>query len=334
MSFASVSAVCIAALTALTLGGPASAKSATPHPHAHQAEVALTIDDMPALMLDDTPSMTLRQRQAYIDDYMQRLTRGLVRHHVHAIGFVNAGKFEAGIASQQKRVLTRWLAAGLDLGNHTYSHETPETLGAKGYVQDIAHGETWLRPMMAHYGRSLTWFRHPYLKTGATAQTRATIENWLAKHGYRVAPVTMDADDWLFAECYDHALEHGDTALAAHIRHDYLQFARARITWFRQASQLLFHRDISYIFLMHATRLNADVLDAYLAMLKRQGLHTVSLERAMRDRAYRSPDRFLSAKGTDWLSRWAQTRGIDIPKDEPEAPADLERLYHRIDPDT
>jgi hypothetical protein len=41
------------------------------------------------------------------------------------------------------------------------------------------------------------------------------IDAWLAAHGYRIAPVTIDADDWEFAEPYEDALARHDAPACA-----------------------------------------------------------------------------------------------------------------------
>ena len=87
----------------------------------------------------------------------------------------------------------------MELGNHTFSHDAPEELGAKGYTEDIAKGEVVTRPLMAAHHHRERWFRHPYLKSGYPLAVKVYIDDWLARHGYRIAPVTMDADDWEFA---------------------------------------------------------------------------------------------------------------------------------------
>jgi peptidoglycan/xylan/chitin deacetylase (PgdA/CDA1 family) len=37
----------------------------------------------------------------------------------------------------------------MDLGNHTFSHESPNDLGAQGYIDDIAKGEPVTRELLA-----------------------------------------------------------------------------------------------------------------------------------------------------------------------------------------
>lgn len=43
----------------------------------------------------------------------------------------------------------------MNLGNHTFSHESPNTLGAKGYIQDIARGEPAVRGLLLQRGKLL-----------------------------------------------------------------------------------------------------------------------------------------------------------------------------------
>ena len=73
------------------------------------------------------------------------ILRGLKRHHFPATGFVNEGKLDELNRDRQIANLKRWLDAGMVLGNHTFSHESPNTLGAAAYISDIARGELPVR---------------------------------------------------------------------------------------------------------------------------------------------------------------------------------------------
>ena len=223
---------------ALLFASPAPATAAPP-----AGQIALTFDDLPALtILDD---------QAYVTYLNAVILRGLRAHHFPATGFVNESKLDDLDRAKQIAVLRAWLDAGMDLGNHTFSHDDPDELGAKGYTEDIAKGEAVTKVLLAEHHKRERWFRHPYLKTGSTAAAKATIDDWLAHHGYRIAPITMDADDWEFAEPYDFAISHHDVPMAAHIKSEYLGHTEAMIHWYRRASQALFHRDIPYVILLH-----------------------------------------------------------------------------------
>jgi hypothetical protein len=200
----------------------------------------------------------------------------------------------------------------MDLGNHTFSHDSPNAVqGLCGrYCEGRGgHLACWrARPPGS-------WFRPPDLETGATQADKALIADWLAAHGYRIAPVTLNATDWRFAEPYDDAVAHHDGPRAARIRAAYLAYTREMIGWYRKGAHALFGRDIAYAMLLHDTRLNADSIDALARLLRQARLKPVSLAQAMRDPAYRTPDAYAAKEGIDWMERFALSMKKDLPWD-------------------
>ncbi|MDH7972188.1 polysaccharide deacetylase family protein [Sphingomonas sp. AR_OL41] len=293
---------------------------------AKQGQVALTFDDLPAL--------TILHDQPYVDYLNATILRKLRRHHWHATGFVNAGKIDELVRARQIANLAAWREAGMELGNHTYSHESPNAVGAAAYIADIVRGEPVLRELLARHKQRVFWFRHPYLETGSPAPVKREIDDWLAAQGYRVAPVTIDAEDWEFAEPYDDAIARRDVAAQRHIKASYLAYSATRIAWAQRSARLLFGRDIAHVMLLHATRLNADTLDDIALLLRRAGLRPVSLATALRDPVYREPDHYTGKDGIDWLERWAITRHRDLPDSgDEDPPADIKAAYDRVDND-
>lgn len=285
-----------------------------------------------ALTFDDLPGIVLRPDQDYVDATNRALIKGLKRHHFPAIGFVNEGKLDEIVRSRQIAVLQHWIKAGFDLGNHTFSHSSPNAIGPDRYIADIARGEKVIRPMMEKAHRTLQWYRHPYLETGSPEPVKAQINVWLAAHGYRIAPVTIDADDWEFAEPYDNAVMKHDAAEAARIRGIYLAYTERSVVWYRRAAHALFGRDIAYIMLLHDTRLNADCFESLAAMLARQNLHPVSIDAAMRDPAYQTADTYSGKDGVEWMERWSDTLKKELPWDDyEEVPKGIEKEYNRLD---
>jgi peptidoglycan/xylan/chitin deacetylase (PgdA/CDA1 family) len=287
-----------------------------------------------ALTFDDLPALTILPDQPYVDYLNATILRKLRRHHLRATGFVNEGKIDELIRTRQIAILARWLDAGMDLGNHSFSHESPNAIGVKAYLADIARGEPVIRGLLARHGRRIAWYRHPYLETGYPAATEREIDGWLAVHGYRIAPVTIDADDWEFAEPYDDAIARHDMAAQRHIMTEYLAYTAKRIDWARRSARLLFGRDIAHVMLLHCTRLNADALDDLAALLRRDHLRSVSLAQAMRDPVYHMADHYVGKDGIDWLERWAIDRHRDLPADgDEDPPADIKAAYDRVDND-
>lgn len=305
------------AAVALAFAVPAAARSGT---------VALTFDDLPGLTILSNPD--------YLDNLNAVLLRTLKRHHFPAIGFVNEGKVDTPARDRRISDLKRWVDAGMDLGNHSYSHHSPDELGTEGYIADIVRGEPVTRDLLAARGKRLTWFRYPYLATGSSKEAKGAIAAWLAAHDYRVAPVTIDAQDWEFSEPYDDAVARSDVDRQRQIRAEYLAYTARRIAWAKAGARRLFGRDIAQVMLLHCTRLNADTFDDIAILLRRAHLRPVSLAEAMRDRAYRTPDTYVGVDGTDWLDRWATAAGKDLPiVGDEEPPADIRADYDRVDND-
>ena len=298
------------------------------------APAAAHAQDKVALTYDDLPSLTLLKSQAYVDYNNTMILRGLKHYHMPAIGFVNEDKLEDGDRGHQIANLKAWLDAGFELGNHTYDHVSPNDTPTKAYIADIARGERVTRPLMAKYHKTETWFRYPYLETGKTLAEKTAIQDWLKAHGYRIAPVTMENADWLFAEPYDDAIARHQDARVKKIRAQYLAYTDLMVGWYISAGHALVNRPMSFVMLMHVTRLNADTMDDVAAILKKHKLTAVTLEEAMKDPIYATNDPYVGADGNEWLERWAPVLKKELPWDSfKEPPADISAQYKKIDND-
>ncbi|WP_206237827.1 polysaccharide deacetylase family protein [Novosphingobium terrae] len=314
----------LAALPALTLtlAQPAAAAS---HPGKTPGQIALTFDDLPGIMLSDNSND--------IAHFNRELVNGLKRHRVPATGFIVAGKLEDLDERRMRHALSLWVHAGFTLGNHTYSHESPNRIPVDAYDADILKGQTLLCSLTRCSPRTPLWFRHPYLETGTTLADSRKVDQFLADHRYRVAPITLVSQDWVFSETYDDALTHHDAAEASHIRQSYLSYTAKMVSWYRASAQSVFGRDIPLVALLHASKLNADSLSDLLAIYRRAGLRTVPLAKAMRDPAYKTPDTYAGAKGMDWIGRWSLQLGRPLAPGYCDPPEDIAATYRKIDSD-
>ena len=292
---------------------------------ANGGKIALTFDDLPAL--------TVLKGQSYVDYLTVRLMRGLRRHRFRVTGFVNEGKLDPDRAAQTAN-LERWLDAGMNLGNHTFAHSAASAVGARAYIADIEKGEPATKKLLAGHHEALRWFRHPYLDTGSPASVRHEIDGWLAAHEYRVAPVTIDAEDWEFAEPYDDAIARHDRVRQKRIRSEYLAYTTMRVAWSQESARILFGRDIAQVILLHATRLNADTIGDLAGIFHRAHLQRTTLDDALRDPAYQTRDTYTGKDGINWLERWALTLHKDLPtQGDVDPPKDIEIEYDRVDND-
>jgi hypothetical protein len=157
------------------------------------------------------------------------------------------------------------------------------------------------------------------LSTGRDSSSRAAFESFLAKHGYAVAPVTMDNDEWIYAAAYDKARAREDRTLQERIGRDYLRYMEEVTLFHEKLSRHLFGRDIAHTLLLHSNALNAEYVDELAGMFWRRGYRFVPFAEAMADDAYRSPDTYVGQNGLSWLQRWQLSRGEPI-EEQPTVP--------------
>ncbi len=292
--------------------GPEKSRTIRPE----RREVAITFDDLPAVS-------TSAELQVW-RDITTSLVSSLTGRAVPAIGFVNEGKLykKGEIDPRKAELLSRWLEANLELGNHTYSHRSLFETPLAVFEADVIRGEQITRPLLESRGQTLRFFRHPFLNTGPDLETKSAFEAFLSDHGYTVAPVTIDNSEWIFARAYDHVLDRGDAATQRRITESYLKYMEAMFRYYEDQSESLFGYEIRQILLLHANRLNADTLDRLLDLLEKRGYIFVPLERAMTDEIYARPDRYAGSGGITWIHRWAITENRDrsIYQGEPAVP--------------
>jgi peptidoglycan/xylan/chitin deacetylase (PgdA/CDA1 family) len=276
--------------------------------------VAVTFDDLPAAGPD-------RSETAAVVAINRSIVGTVTKRHIPAVGFVNESGLEVAgtIEPERTAALALWLDHGLTLGNHTYSHPSLHKVTREAYLDDVLKGERVIRPLIAEHGGTLRWFRHPFLHTGRDLTTKHAVEAFLAEHGYRVAPVTIDNGEWIFAKAYSLAKGKQRRTIAD----AYVEYMERKTDYWERSARTLFNRDIPQILLVHANRLNADQFDRIAAMLVKRGYRFVTLEAAVSDPAYLSPDEFIGAGGISWIHRWTLTKsGRDaVLPDEPEVPA-------------
>ena len=276
--------------------------------------IALTFDDLP-------------KAKGYDDlEGLRRTTDSILTvlkaHHAPAVAFVNEQKMYVGYHLIPERVdeLRKWVAAGVILGNHTYSHIDINDVPLERYQNDVIKGEKMYTRLMRGHSTE-KWFRHPFTHTGPTAEIKAGLNKFLATRGYRIAPFTIENSDWMFSAVYEKARQAGDEAQAARLRDEYLSYTGKMFDWFESLARDDFGRDIPQILLVHSNELHTDVLDPLLTNIEKRGYAFVTLTQAMKDPAYASPEDYVGRFGPSWLHRWRVAKQLPWRMaDEPDPP--------------
>jgi len=281
--------------------------------------MVVTIDDLPT----GPPGWHTHAEKVVLTD---RLIAVLKHHRVPAIGFVNEDKLEVDGKNDPARLalLEKWLDAGFELGNHGYSHLDLHRVEASTWMEDVLRGERVLRPLLAQRDDAPRYFRHPFLHTGLSVEVKKQTTTFLAEHGYRIAPVTIDNQEWIFGRAYHDAGV--DSVRKERIGAAYVEYMLNMVRYYEEQSVAIMGEEIPQVLLIHAYSLNGDWLDKLLSSIVQRGYHFVELDEALEHPAYQSSDSFTGTGGITWLHRWAITRGMpgSTFAGEPELPDWLE----------
>ncbi len=237
--------------------------------------IALTFDDIPA----HGPLAPGQSRT----DVIRGITAALAAAGAPAFGFLNAG-FGLDTPADSARAIAAWRAAGLPLGNHSYSHGNLASMGAAAFAADVARNEAPLAA--AAKGTDWHWFRYPFLSEGDTPLVRDTARASLKAGGYRVAAVTMNFDDFKWNAPYAACAARRDTAAITRLEASFLADARSAALESRALARAQLGRDIPYVLLMHAGSFDARMMPRLLALYRSMGFRFVTLEQAEADPYY------------------------------------------------
>ena len=271
-------------------------------------QIAFTFDDLPA----HGPLPPGMARPAVVKSILATLQREKMPP---VYGFING--FRVAQFPYQVHILEMWHAAGEPLGNHTWSHPELDKLSAAAYEANIQRNELLLRQVDP--GADGRWFRYPFLEEGNTVAKRDEVRTWLATHGYRVAEVSMDFQDYLWNEPYARCAAKQDAAAIQQLHDTYLATADTYIGVYRELAHRLYGHDIPYVLLMHVGAFDAHMLPELIALFRRRGFAFTTLEAAMADPAYRADPEVATPGGSTFNEMVAAVRHVSVPDaEEPE----------------
>lgn len=283
-------------------------------------KIVITIDDLPFVGIGS-------YTDAECKTMFNKLISEIKKEKTPAIGFANESKLliNGELSNERVELLENWLNAGLNLGNHTYSHKGANMVPVDEYKEDIIKGESVLTRLLEKRGQKLKYFRHPYLHTGLSLEVKKEINDFLTSRDYTIAPVTLDNSEWIFAKAYSIACSKNDTEMISKIGTEYLTYMKQKLEYFESRSQALFGRNIAHILLIHANKLNSDYYGKLCEMLRSKNYEFITLETALKDNAYKTEDKFIRNAGISWIDRWALTMGKkrEFFAGEPACPAGI-----------
>ena len=265
-------------------------------------KVAITFDDLP-LNGDLPPGVT---RVQVARDTIALLKQ---RHLPAAYGFINAKKLEGNTDAAE--ALKLW-AANEPLGNHTYGHLNLNENAAEAFEREIDQNEPALE-LLAGKDANWHWLRYPFLHEGDTVEKRRAVRAYLQAHGYRVAQVTLDWEDYLWNSAYARCAAKNDAQSIAWLRSSYLETESAYLDLGNQLSSLVYGHNINHVLLLHLGAFSSTILPEAFDLMQKKGFTFVTLEEAESDPVYEGDPDVGSKYGGTLLEQWMEGRGIKYP---------------------
>ncbi len=299
---------------ALSVAAQTGDSKARPAPGTAPLQVAFTFDDLPA----HGPLPPGMARPAVVKSILATLKN---EHMLPVYGFING--FRVARFPYQIHILEAWRDAGNPLGNHTWSHPELDKLSAAQYERNIARDEPLLQRLDPN--GDWHWFRYPFLEEGDTVDKREGVRSWLMEHGYKVAEISMDFQDYLWNKPYARCAAKGDAQAMTTLHDTYLATADQYIRVHRLLAQRLYGHDVPYVLLMHIGAFDAKMLPQLIALFRERGFAFTTLEQAMADPSYKNDPKVPSPGGATFNEMVATERKVEIP-DSQEPEALLDRL--------
>ncbi len=265
-------------------------------------KVAVTFDDLP-LNRDLPPDVT---RIEIARDAIAILN---ARHLPGVYGFVNAKKLEGNIDAAE--ALKVWAAAE-PVGNHTYGHINLNGNTAEDFEREIDENEPALE-LLAGKDSSWHWLRYPFLHEGDDLEKRRAVRAYLQAHGYRVAQVTLDWEDYLWNSAYARCAAKKDVKSIAWLKSSYLTIEDSYLDLGRDLAKLVYGHDINHVLLLHLGAFTQTILPNALDLMQKKGFTFVTLDEAESDPIYQGDPDVASKYGGTLLELWIEAKKIKFP---------------------
>lgn len=240
--------------------------------------IALTIDDFSWEPV----------RRALGDSWQTALLSTLADFRWKAAAFVIG---ENALPPEGRDLIRAWGRAGHRIGNHTHTHRPYHRSTFEQFSADFLEADRTLAPFPGFE----KWFRFPMLREGETAAKRDRMREFLARHGYRNAYVTIDNADWYIASRFAARLQTGEPFDRNAYRDYYLRHLWDRATYYDQLALKVFGRPIPHTLLIHYNVLNAYFLGDVLRHFAARGWTWIDAREAFSDPAFRSQPAILPA---------------------------------------
>ena len=152
-------------------------------------------------------------------------------------------------------------------------------------------------------------------------------EAWLKEQNLTSVKYTIDNNEWMYSYAYDMARNDNDVNTMKEIRTEFIAYMSKMFDHYETYSSEMFGRDIAQTMVLTPSRLVADSSDEFFGMMQKRGYQFVSMDEALKDEAYQTPENFVGKSGISWFERWQLAKGKKL-LDEPKVDADVLKIWN------
>lgn len=228
------------------------------------AKVAFSFDDAPRMGTQDG----VRASVACMD---------AVREALAANGVRSCVAFVIGVrALGEESALERWLAAGYELGNHSWSHRRASTISVEEFLGDFVRCDAFLRTFPAFAAAPRHFMRFPSLDSGRDQEARARLARAVRELGYTILPGSVDV--------FDHRFEARlSGARAAAVAERWIDVATRSLAFEHRRTTRVERRAVPHLHYGHFGALSEHHLARLLARWKELGVVACDVAEAVAD---------------------------------------------------
>ncbi|TGV10368.1 polysaccharide deacetylase [Alcaligenaceae bacterium 429] len=244
-------------------------------------------------------------KQPLAASWNQAILDGLKNTNITAMVFPALDRLggEAGLA-----LIQQWGEQGHAVGNHTSKHRSLASpqLSLNDFIADVAEADVVLNTLP----NWMPMLRFPYLKEGDTVEKRDGIREWMRQHGYKAAPVSIDASDWYYNQVYSAWMDAGEPAKAQQVQAAYIEHLLDRATYYDSLAMQVLERRPAHVLLLHTNRINAETIPDVIEAFTQNGWSFVPPLQAFNDPLYVADvDSLPAGESIIWAN--AKIKGVE-----------------------
>jgi uncharacterized protein (TIGR02246 family) len=213
---------------------------------------------------------------------------------------------DAAGATDGAALLRSAAEAGHELGNHSSRHLNLTATDAGAWLDDAEQARAGLDGFLRERGRTLRFFRFPFLREGDTDAKVDAVRSWLARTGQRNVTVTIDDQDWSFEEPWVKA--GSDPAARDGVSADFLAALQLSVRQHEEAGDRLLGRRAPQVLLLHANAVGAANWDRLFTWLVETGHRFAPADEVLADPVFAELPRLAATHGFSLWQRMATVR--------------------------